>query len=85
MHRGPTAVPGRCAVTTRGSLLRRIYAWHQPADYKEFKKVNDTIFNNNESKQIAELQTIYETEKKHRQLRYNVAKLPYWVHYSVRY
>jgi len=35
--------------------------------YKLFKEINDTIFNEEKSKQIAEMQTKYETEKKEKE------------------
>jgi len=38
------------------------------ADHEMFKAVNDTIFNTTKSRQIEELRTIYETEKKEQQI-----------------
>lgn len=38
------------------------------ADVREFKRLNDSIFNSDKTKQIEELRTIYETEKKEQQI-----------------
>ena len=38
------------------------------ADHEMFKAVNDTLFNTTKSRQIEELRTIYETEKKEQQI-----------------
>ncbi|WP_276391529.1 tetratricopeptide repeat protein [Eudoraea chungangensis] len=37
-------------------------------DYKEFKTLNDSIFDTNKTNQIEELRTIYDTEKKEQQI-----------------
>ena len=38
------------------------------ADQRKYQKVNDSIFNTTKSKQIEELKTVYETEKKEQQI-----------------
>jgi len=37
-------------------------------DYKEFKALNDSVFDSDKTKQIEELRTIYDTEKKEQQI-----------------
>ncbi len=40
------------------------------ASFKKFKILNDSVFNSNKVKQIEELRTIYDTEKKERQIAF---------------
>lgn len=48
----------------RGELWKSAYEYH-----KQFKQFHDSIFNEESSKQIAKIQTIYETEKKEIQIQ----------------
>lgn len=59
----------KTAYENRALVFEKLGQYNEAfTDQKEFQILNDSIFNTNKSRQIEELRTIYETEKKEQQL-----------------